>query len=222
MKIKYILSLMLCCIFYSEIQAQVIEPRSLAFQLVIGPNLTIPDKAMKPYTGKAGIFYGLNINYGLQNNFIIQAGLKYEKFNFSLEDLIFPDMIDPLTGRTSGPAYIDYHFSYFEIPVEVKFVPGARKLRFLASLGLSPSILLAATQKAGVVGGGYESDIEIINMRPDVSEYYKSYNLSPFLGIGGIYQINKQLGVSAELVFNKVSDAGSAIELNFGLTYWFK
>lgn len=168
---------------------------------------TVFDLRNKSEEYKIGYTAGLNACYNFSKRFGIELGVQYSNkgYTYHMSDLSFGDLIGSGTGivysTTTGQVPVEakyrYNFIYLDVPARAIFHLGAKKIRFVASVGVTTNILLKATLTS-------VSEYEDGNTKRETydQEYdFKSLNISPTISAGLDYSINNKLNLRAEPTF---------------------
>jgi len=154
-----------------------------------------------------GYTAGVNARYYLSSHWGIDCGIQYSKKGFqnNISGLTFGDMIDPrygfiyvdpLTEPFIPEKFVD-NFYYLEMPIRAIYVMGKKKMRFLASLGLMPGMLVRSTHD--MVGKNLEGNS--ITRSFNQTDDFKKFLLSPIVSLGLDYKISDKINLSAEPTF---------------------
>jgi len=156
---------------------------------------------------KIGYTAGLNACYNFSERFGIELGVQYSNkgYTYKMSDLSFGDLIgsgngivySTPTGQVPVEAKYRYNFIYLDVPARAIFYLGTKKVRFVASVGVTTNILLKATLTS-------VSEYEDGNTKRETydQEYdFKSLNVSPTISAGLDYSINNKLNLRAEPTF---------------------
>ncbi|MFK7757858.1 MAG: outer membrane beta-barrel protein [Flavobacteriales bacterium] len=157
---------------------------------------------------KFGYTTGLSIAYDLKNNFSLESGLQHSNRGFqhkiSWSNLITNNIIDDRYGFTYNSSeegnietisFID-RLQYLGIPINLNYVAGRKKLKFISSIGVTAEYLFKASS---VVVKHYD------DKRPErdarIEEGYNRFNLSPQISLGVEYQFSDQMSLRAMPTF---------------------
>lgn len=148
---------------------------------------------------------GLSICYNFTPHWAIETGLQFSDKgfqyvnsnpNFSNIDTRYEPVFSPNGPGPTKVIYID-HFNYLDIPLRTIFTTGSKKVRFIASLGLTTNVLISATYTSIIEY--YNSDIEYKTQKQRYS--YKAINLSPTASIGFDWQLSDKFNLRVEPTF---------------------
>jgi hypothetical protein len=159
-------------------------------------------------TAKLGYTTGLNFIYNIREKLGIELGIQYSNkgFQTKMQDLTFNPTIDPRRGSmtyTSGsgstPSRIGqiYNDLYIDIPLKFNFAFGNKKLRLIASTGVTTNIFIkeTTTNKFEYADGS----IEKTTMTSSFD--YNKVNVSPFIGAGVDWELNRKNHLKIEPTF---------------------
>ena len=141
------------------------------------------EEARFGYTG------GLVINFNLDKVFGIESGIQYSDKGFRTEKK--KSHVDLIEGYYEWRERDVYHFYYIEVPLKVRFVTGKRKVRFLASMGVTTGFLERATTTTQYSFGETRT-------LPNDAENYNRLNLFSTVGIGIDYKITPKSNIRIE------------------------
>lgn len=156
-------------------------------------------------TPRWGYTAGLNFGYNFSKHFAIETGIqlssKGEATDVHKVTLRFGDRIDdqygfiPPSGKQITELKSSYSsYIYSEIPVRAIFLLGAKKIRFVTSLGITTNIFIVAKSKSIVK----MSDGSTATYGHDMTTKFKTINLSPMASIGIDYKISNRINLRAE------------------------
>lgn len=157
---------------------------------------------------KFGYTLGINVTYNINRHFGFEAGIQYSNKGYANKELVltYGDFIDPRYGFTyttsngsPTPSKIKFLFNhiYLDLPLRAVYSVGKKRLRFLASMGLTTNIFLKATT---TIVGKYENG-DNSRKTQDQPYKYKIINLSPSISLGADYKISKKINLRAEPTF---------------------
>lgn len=142
------------------------------------------------YTG------GLSAAYSLNNYFSIGLGAEYSQKGFQTKSM---NVVNPtLPDVVLGQGTFRYDFKYLQLPLKVNFVYGKKKIRLLASAGLTSSFLL------------YEqttTKIDYYNVSGTRESARYDYETNPFNlfltgGVGADIKLGKKMGFIFEPTYS--------------------
>ena len=182
-----------------------------------------------------GYSTGINFTYNLNSRWGVEAGTQYsyKSIQYEISGLTFGDPVDPRYGFVYDPnavavpeKFIDNYY-YLEFPVRAIYSMGKKRMRFLASLGIMPGVLLKSTHiMEGKNQAGDKSSSSY-----DQTDDFEKFALSPIISIGAEYAISKKLILRAEPTFRygllTIIDAPVSAHLwnaglNFSICYAIK
>jgi len=152
---------------------------------------------------KLGYTAGLHFIYNFTKRTGIEIGVQYSNKGYQsrLSGLTFGSMIDPRRGSTPGAgatkAKIIYNDYYLDIPLKVNFTLGEKKIRFVASAGITTNIFIKETE---TIVFEYKDGS---HTREKLASFY-NYNqvdLSPTVSAGIDCQLNSRNHLKIEPVF---------------------
>lgn len=155
---------------------------------------------------KIGFTGGINVAINFTRFFGIETGIHYSDKGYQTKVL---ELTPPGGGPDpSAPDKIryNYHFHYIDIPLKFYFTVGKKKVRFLATGGITTNIFIDETQ---TITRFYTTRTE--SETTDTEFDYNRINLSPTIGLGIDYKINQRMNLRIEPVFRygilKIIDA---------------
>ncbi len=140
-------------------------------------------------TSKLGYTTGLKIIFNLNKNIGIGAGIQYSNkgYQINMQDLTYGSMVDPRTGfayNTPGSkitsAKFIYNYYYIDVPLNVNFSFGKKKIRFVTSAGFSTNVFIKETTTSIFE---YDNGAHDKNTQP-TTYTYNTVNVSPFVSAG--------------------------------------
>ncbi len=180
--------------------------------------------------GKFGYSTGVNLSYNVSNRFGLEAGIQYSNKGFATEkmDLFFGDQIDPrygftydsISGSTPSGAQSLYSYHYLDIPLRAYWIVGEKRMKFIASLGVTTNILLKATQTFKIKYDNGDTEVKTTEQSYD----YRAINISPTASVGIVYRLSNSFDLRLEPTFRygviKINDEPIARYLwNAGLNF---
>ena len=148
----------------------------------------------KQETYKIGYTAGLNLCYNIKKQFGIEAGIQFSNKGYQTRKLDFysfpPDPNSPTKTK------FIYNYNYLDIPVKINYTMGSKKIRFIASAGISTNILLNATETMVLV---YPDKTD--RNKTGAKWNYKKVNISPLISAGIDYIINSKMNLRVEPAF---------------------
>ncbi len=143
---------------------------------------------------RVGFTTGLNICYNHNRNFGVETGIQYSLKGYQTKtvDVMFaqPQPGDPIKVKSI------YNYHYFDIPVKANWIFGKKKVRFIASLGLTTNIFIKETATGVIV----YPDRTVRKTNPTTYAYNR-VNITPTISAGIDYTINKRLNLRIEPTF---------------------
>jgi hypothetical protein len=157
---------------------------------------------------KFGYTSGFTFVYNLNKNVGFEAGFQISNKGYQTEtkDLIYGDQIDPITGDISNESsdlnaptkakqiYSDF---YYEFPMKANFTIGRKKIRFIASVGVSVNRFI--TEKETSVYTYINGSTKRTNNIVHVS--YNRTNISPMISAGIDWKVTPKMNLKAEPTF---------------------
>jgi len=176
---------------YSQ-DSTITNSKKLYLGLTVSPDYSYRNASNNYYfteeTAKLGYTIGISSRLNITKKVSIESGLllsnKGYKNNFS--GLTFGDITDPRNGFGTAPQNLPseiefiYNYYYIDIPLKAVFTFGQRKIHFFAAAGITPNILIKATEKNITTYQNGDTD----NDTQDAPFNYKKFNLSPIISIG--------------------------------------
>lgn len=171
---------------------------------------------------KIGYSGGINVLFNLKRNMSLESGIQYSNKGYQTK------MVETVSFQPNDPlapekAKVIYHFHYVDVPLKFNYFFGNRKIRYLASVGVTTNVFLKETQTSIRVYADHKEKV------PISSDFeYERFNVSPSIGIGIDYQMNDKINVRIEPTFrygvSKIIDAPITAYLfsggiNFGLYF---
>ena len=154
-----------------------------------------------------GFTTGLNVYYQIAKRVGIESGVHYSRQGYQLKtnDLNFGDPIDPRyggvydssgTGLPSSVKFID-NYNYLEIPFRAIFTFWEKRIRFVASGGITTDILLNASET--IVLKYKDGDVK--RKKQDLLPDFNTLNLTATVSAGVEYRLNSKLFFRFEPTF---------------------
>jgi Outer membrane protein beta-barrel domain len=146
-------------------------------------------------TFKLGCTAGLNVCYYIKSNFGFETGIQYSNKGYRTKNKILtwgtPDQSLPIKSK------FIYGYHYIDIPLRMNYIMGHRKVRFIASAGLTANIFIKETQRHVLEyeDGKKERD----KTTPPYD--YKKINISPTFSVGIDYRLNNRMNLRIEPTF---------------------
>lgn len=150
-----------------------------------------------------GYTTGINVCITGNKNLGIEGGIQFSNKSYGTkkQELIWGDVLDPRYGfvydtTIAHPTFLSniYDYYYFDIPIRVIYSLGQKRLRLIASAGLTTNIFLKATNTAILE---YENgDIE--RKTQDDNFEYNAINLSPTISLGIDYRLSNSFNLRVE------------------------
>jgi hypothetical protein len=173
-------------------------------------------------------------NVRLSERWILEAGFSFirNRYVLNVEDLMFGDQVDPRRGFVYEGASFDQYkleseYLYAGMPVRLIWNFGTENIKVLIHLGLTPQVLLRDRFTQSL----YLDDEVVDKNEIDNYEEIRSFNLSPFFGVGAQFRLNENFFLRAEGIARygalNVSDNSPistylySSELNIGVYYRF-
>lgn len=154
-----------------------------------------------------GFTAGLNFFYGITKKVGIESGVHYSRQGFQIKknDLFFGDPIDPRNGQvyessgTEAPSSVKYidNYNYLEIPLRAMFSFGEKRIRVIASGGVTTDIFLNASETIILK---YE-DGDVNRTKQDSPFDSNTLNLTATISVGAEYRLNSNFFFKAEPTF---------------------
>ncbi|HKL02818.1 MAG TPA: outer membrane beta-barrel protein [Cryomorphaceae bacterium] len=140
-------------------------------------------------------------NVGLSDSWTLEAGVSYieNTYNFK-EAALQQDGSDPSSGVLPElrPDIIRYElqstYRYTGIPIRMIWNVGTENIKFLAHIGVSPQFLVEGEQTEERTRDDQVIEIEIT----DTTEELEDFNVTPFMGFGAEFRLNKVLSLRLE------------------------
>ncbi len=154
-----------------------------------------------------GYVAGFNLNYKLSSKFSVQTGLQYSKKGYGIKlkdfELFYSDNIDPRygfvydsvpSGKSLEKISLYYHYTYLDIPLQIKMCLGKKRIKFVAGVGIVTGVLLNATQTSvkKFKEGGKNRD------KVDQQYDFRSISLSTQASAGVSYKLNEKINILIE------------------------
>lgn len=176
-------------------------------------------------TARFGYTTGLNVCFGLSKQLALETGIQYSNKGYGTRNLYLaytqPDPAAPVRAK------FVYAYQYIGIPVKAKFIVGKSKLRFIAGIGFTTSLLL--NYKQTVTYEYFNGSTE--KKTQSSTSGFNKVDLSPMISAGVDYKLNNKMHLFAEPTFRygliRVKDAPVTEKLwnaglNVGLYYVLK
>lgn len=170
-----------------------------------GPEYTVLlAKSQKTQHPKWGYTAGLNISRNFCKYLALEAGVQYSNKGYAYT--IDNWRLDPRGGFPSsyysisllpGSTEVLYNYHYLDIPVRAIYTVGEKRLRYVASIGITTNIFLKATQTFVLK---YENGDTHRDIYPQNFEY-PSLGITPTISIGGDYSFSNKFSLRAEPTF---------------------
>ncbi len=146
-------------------------------------------------TFKLGYTAGLNVCYNINRHFGIETGIQYSNKGYRTKN-------KNLSWGSSSPdlpikSKFIYDYHYIDIPLKLNYTIGHRKVRFIASAGLTANIFIKETQRHVLENEDGKKNRSKITNPYD----YEKLNVSPTIGIGIDYRLNNRLNLRLEPTF---------------------
>ncbi len=148
------------------------------------------EKPMLGYTG------GIDLSYFIKKQFAVSLGVNYSQKGYGSRELEITTVAFPEGGIGKGK--YRYNYNYIEIPVKANFLFGKKKIRFLTSLGVTPSFMLY--QQTNLKVKYYDGSKEIIKGKPNY--IYNPFNLFLNGSIGIDCKLGKKMGLRIEPTYS--------------------
>lgn len=174
-----------------------------------------------------GITSGFNVNYFFTKHFSIATGINYSNRGYRTKyfsDFISPSGIpDPLIPTKIN--YI-YNYNFIEMPLKINFVAGKKKLRFIASAGISANFLLFLKETRIAE----YSDGRTITSYPKPQTGFNFSDLTMLLSAGSDINLTNKLNLRIEPTYryslgikqtSPIKEHLWSAGVNFGLYYKF-
>lgn len=142
------------------------------------------------YTG------GISAAYSLNNYFSVSLGVAYSQKGFQTKSMDAVNVTAP--EILLGQGTYRYDFKYIQLPLKVNFVYGKKKVRLLASAGLTSSFLYYEQTTTKI-------DYYNVSGTKETARYdYETNPFNLFLtgGIGIDIKLGKKIGVIVEPTYN--------------------
>lgn len=169
-----------------------------------------------------GYTTGLNVCLFLSKQLALETGIQYSNKGYGTRNLYLaytqPDPAVPVRAK------FIYAYQYIGIPVKAKFIVGKSKLRFIAGIGFTTSLLL--NYKQTVTYEYYNGSTE--KKTQSSTSGFNKVDLSPMISAGVDYKLNNKMHLFAEPTFRygliKTKDASITEKLwnaglNVGVSY---
>lgn len=166
--------------------------KQLFLGLSFSPDLAYRTESSNYYfteeIAKIGYTTGISARLNITKKFDLESGLFFSNKGYknNFYGLTFGDMIDPRRGfiynTQNAPSEVEYIYSYYylDIPIKAVFTFGQRKIHFFTSAGITPNILIKATETSSIT---YQSGNNETNTQ-DAPFNYNHFNLSPTISLG--------------------------------------
>jgi len=188
-------------------------------------NADIVIKSRNDETARFGYTTGLNVCFNLSKLIGFETGIQYSNKGYQRKG----QYINTITFDPSDPVKISwlYGYQYIGIPVKAKFSFGKSRLRFIAGIGFTTSLLLSSKQTATYEYANGSTE----KRRSSTTSGFNKVDLSPMVSVGASYKLNKKMNLFAEPTFRygliRVKDAPVTEKLwnaglNVGVYYAIK
>ncbi|MBA3704861.1 MAG: PorT family protein [Bacteroidetes bacterium] len=137
-----------------------------------------------------GYTVGLSAGYYFKKSFGIEIGIQYSKKGYKTGQMEIITTDHPEGGLEE----ISYNFNYIEIPVKAILKLGKKKIRFLCSTGIVPSICV---YERTVSKSKYYDGINT-TLKEEPNYIYNPFNLSIMASLGIDIQLGKRMNLKIE------------------------
>jgi hypothetical protein len=132
---------------------------------------------------------GIDLTCYLKKKFNISIGILFSRDGYKIKT----ENLFNVNGTSSGTVATRVNFYYIKIPVKTQFVLGGKKVRFFASAGLTPSLMLFEQSVFKYnINGGKRTD----RSKPDY--IYNPFNLFATASFGIDFRLKKRNGLQLE------------------------
>jgi hypothetical protein len=151
--------------------------------------------ARKDESAKFGYTTGLNFLIQCSDHVGFETGIQYSNkgYKTGTRSLTYfpPDPTLPTQQKTVAT------FNYIGIPLQLKFITGKNKLRFVSGIGLTTSLLLQAKQTIQYTYSDRRKETHTQNN----TSFFKKIDLSPMISAGIDYTISNKIHLTAAPTF---------------------
>lgn len=142
-----------------------------------------------------GYTAGADLSFFIKKQFAISLGVNFSQKAYQTE---LYTMVDN-NGIALGKVKFRYTYNYIEIPVKANFILGKKKIRFIASAGVSSAFLLyqQTISKYEYIAGGLKE-----TKKGQPNYIYNPFNLFLNGSIGIDCQLGKKMGLRIEPTYN--------------------
>ena len=139
-----------------------------------------------------GYTAGIDLSYYLKKQFAVSLGVNFSQEGYKTKPIPVTTVINPYTEV--GKEISRYNFNYIEIPLKANFVFGKKKIRFLASAGITSAFFIyqRTLNETKYDSGGKSTTKE----KPDY--IYNPFNLFLTGSIGVDFKLGKKSGLKLE------------------------
>ncbi|CAN5381706.1 hypothetical protein BH10BAC1_BH10BAC1_02710 [soil metagenome] len=139
-----------------------------------------------------GFTTGAVISYTLKKQVAISLGVNYSQKCYTTEPLTLVTAQNPY--EPIGTIQFRHNFDYLEIPVKATAILGKKKIRFVASAGISPSFLLYEREIYKIK---YNTGTRV-NTKQQPNYINKTFNLFVNGSLGADIKMGKRMGLRLE------------------------
>jgi hypothetical protein len=143
-----------------------------------------------------GYTAGADLSFHFKKIFAVSLGVNFSQKGYKTKPI---DVVSANSPETSlGKAIIRYNYNYIEIPLKANFIFGKKKIRFLASAGISSAFMLYEQTKSILKynSGGKE------NKKGKPNYIYNPFNLFLTGSIGVDLKLGKKMGLKVEPTYS--------------------